>query len=93
MEERPISQDAKTSKAHVSKIPSIGSGSRPREQTLSEDGGDRRPDKTKIKIMDPRVTKHALPGNSMIPAELEKATRARQNRYGVDGDNGYSDMA
>ena len=33
-----------------------------------------------------------MPGNSLIPPELEKATQARKNRYGVDGDNGYSEM-
>lgn len=42
--------------------------------------------------MDPTLTKHALPGNDLVPAEFERATKGRKNRYGVDGDNGYSDL-
>ena len=42
---------------------------------------------------DPALTKHSLPGNSLIPPELERATQARKNRYGVSSDNGFDEMA
>ena len=46
-----------------------------------------------MQLVNPTLTKHALPGNNLVPAEFERATKGRQNRYGVDGDNGYSEMA
>ena len=42
---------------------------------------------------DPTLTKHSLPGNSLIPSELERATQARKNRYGLSSDNGFDEMA
>ena len=35
---------------------------------------------------------HALPGNKLLPQQDEKKNQARQNRYGLDGDNGYDKM-
>ena len=34
----------------------------------------------------------ALPGNNMLSQQDEKKIGARQNRYGLKGDNGYSDL-
>lgn len=42
---------------------------------------------------DPNLTKHSLPGNSLIPPDLEKARQARKNRYGLESDNGFDEMA
>lgn len=39
------------------------------------------------------LTKYGLPGNNMIPPDLERAIHARKNRYGTEGDNGFRDMA
>ena len=36
--------------------------------------------------------KQALPGNNLLPQADEKRNQARQNRYGLDGDNGYDQM-
>ena len=38
------------------------------------------------------LTKHQLPGNSVLPFEAERPIGVRENRYGIHGDNGYSDL-
>lgn len=34
----------------------------------------------------------SIPGNSMLPFEDQSKLGARENRYGLYGDNGYSEM-
>ena len=42
---------------------------------------------------DPELLKYQLPGNSLIPLEEERRNQVRENRYGIDGDNGYDEIA
>ena len=51
------------------------------------------PEKNKtLKAANIALTKHQLPGNSVLPFEAERPLGVRENRYGIDGDNGYSDL-
>lgn len=40
----------------------------------------------------PNSVAHALPGNNLLPLQDEQKLGIRQNRYGLEGDNGYSDI-
>ena len=40
----------------------------------------------------PNLVGHQLPGNSMLPLEDERKVMARDNRYGLQGDNGYDEI-
>ena len=42
---------------------------------------------------DPELLKYQLPGNALIPLEDERRNQVRDNRYGIDGDNGYDEIA
>jgi hypothetical protein len=42
---------------------------------------------------DPALLKYQLPGNHLLNLEDERRTSVRQNRYGIDGDNGYDEIA
>ena len=35
---------------------------------------------------------HQLPGNNMLSLEDERKVMARDNRYGLQGDNGYNEI-
>lgn len=39
------------------------------------------------------LTGYQLPGNHLLPLEQERLVGVRPNRYGVNGDNGFSDIA
>jgi hypothetical protein len=40
----------------------------------------------------PNLVGHQLPGNSMLPLADERKVMARDNRYGLQGDNGYDEI-
>jgi hypothetical protein len=41
---------------------------------------------------DPALLKYQLPGNHLLNLEDERRISVRQNRYGIDGDNGYDEI-
>ena len=45
-----------------------------------------------LDFSNPNVVGHQLPGNSMLPLEDERKVMARDNRYGLHGDNGFDDI-
>lgn len=44
-------------------------------------------------MKDPVLTGYRLPGNHLLPLEQQRLVGTRENRYGVQGDNGFSDIA
>ena len=45
-----------------------------------------------LDFSNPNIVGHQLPGNSMLPLEDERKVMARDNRYGLHGDNGFDDI-
>lgn len=45
-----------------------------------------------LDFTNPNLVGHQLPGNSTLPLEDERKVMARDNRYGLDGDNGYDEI-
>ena len=45
-----------------------------------------------LDFANPNLVGHQLPGNSMLPLEDERKVMARDNRYGLQGDNGYDEI-
>jgi len=45
-----------------------------------------------LDFANPNLVGHQLPGNNMLPLEDERKVMARDNRYGLHGDNGYDDI-
>lgn len=41
--------------------------------------------------VNPNIVGHKLPGNKMLSLQDERKNRARENRYGLEGDNGFDE--
>lgn len=76
-------------------------GSRPSSKNQSSSSKNVSFENVKVlhKSKDPRKdpvqiakTKHSLPGNSTLPLDQNQQFQARENRYGLFGDNGYGDL-
>lgn len=42
--------------------------------------------------VNPNVVGHQLPGNKLLSLQDERKLRARENRYGLQGDNGFDEI-